>query len=33
MKFEMKYNRIFMDDAYTYVMYYYDIKYNVDFFI
>ena len=29
----MKYNTIFMYDTYTYQMYKYDIKYNVDFFI
>ena len=29
----MKFNTIFMYDAYTYDMYNYDIKYNVEFFI
>ena len=28
----MKYNTIFMYDTYTYDMYNYDIKYNVEFF-
>ena len=30
---EMKYNTIFMYDTYTYHMYNYDIKYNIEFFI
>ena len=29
----MKYNTIFMYDTYTYHMYNYDIKYNIEFFI
>ena len=29
----MKYTTIFMYDTYTYHMYNYDIKYNVEFFI
>ena len=29
----MKYNTVFMYDTYTYQMYKYDIKYNVEFFI
>ena len=29
----MKYNTIFMYDTYTYHMYNYDLKYNVEFFI
>ena len=28
----MKYNKIFIYDSYTYHMYNYDIKYNVEFF-
>ena len=30
---EMKYNTVFMYDTYTYHMYNYNIKYNVEFFI
>ena len=30
---EMKYKIIFMYDTYTYRMYNYDIKYNLEFFI
>ena len=29
----MKYNTIFMNDTYTYNMYNYDIKYDVEYFI
>ena len=29
----MKYNTIFMYDTYTYYMYNYDIKYNIEMFI
>ena len=29
----MKYNTVFMSDAYTYDMYNYDIKHNIEFFI
>ena len=29
----MKYNAIFMNDAFTYNMYNYDIKYNVEYFV
>ena len=30
---EMRYNTTFMYDTYTYHMYNYDIKYNVEFFL